>query len=111
MGPRLGIGPDRIDVIPRGRDEAPLGDPGAIGDGGCAAALGVAEASLLVVAAARHEYQKGLDVLDRRLASIREADARRRAAHRRAPGNETARLEAAVQEQGPGSGIALLGAA
>ena len=72
MGPRLGIRPDHIDVVPRGRDAARLGRPGAERRNSVRRSLGVDASTPLVVAAARHEYQKGLDVLVRAWPSIRE---------------------------------------
>jgi glycosyltransferase involved in cell wall biosynthesis len=59
----LALPPERIEVIPRGRDPAALGrrsdDRGAL----ARRSLGVDDATPLVIAAARQERQKGLDVL------------------------------------------------
>ncbi len=110
MGPRLGIRRDRIDVIPRGRDDAALGDPSPERRRRVRAALGMDDDQLLVVAAARHEYQKGLDVLIAAWPAVRTArpGAVLRIGGR--VGNETHHLEAAIEAQGPAAGIELLGA-
>jgi glycosyltransferase involved in cell wall biosynthesis len=71
--------------------------------------LGVDDTTPLVVAAARHEYQKGLDVLVRAWPAIRAAvpGARLLIGGRR--GSESARLERLVDEMGPDAGIDLIG--
>jgi glycosyltransferase involved in cell wall biosynthesis len=63
MGPRLRIPPDRIEVIPRGRDSERLGRRTPERRAVVRAALGVGESEPMVLAAARQEPQKGLDVL------------------------------------------------
>ena len=83
MGHRLGIRRDRIDVIPRGRDAAALGEPGPDRRRRVRASLGIDDDRLLVVAAARHEYQKGLDVLVAAWPAVRGVAPRCRAPARR----------------------------
>ncbi len=61
MRRRLAIPENRIDVIPRGRSEAALGAWSPERRDAARRNLGVGEGPL-VVAAARHEWQKGLDV-------------------------------------------------
>jgi glycosyltransferase involved in cell wall biosynthesis len=63
MSARLHIPRDRIDVVPRGRDSATLGERSRDRRLGARAALGIADHTKVLVAIARHEYQKGLDVL------------------------------------------------
>ncbi|MFC9329836.1 glycosyltransferase family 4 protein [Kitasatospora sp. NPDC057015] len=63
MARRLRIRGDRIDVVPRGRDPQLLGDVTPERRGAVRAALGLAEDVPVVLAAARQQYQKGLDVL------------------------------------------------
>ena len=63
MVARLRLPPERIEVIPRGRDPKALGvrtreRRTEVRDG-----LGIAPDRPLILAAARHEHQKGLDVL------------------------------------------------
>lgn len=109
MGPRLGIRPDHIDVVPRGRDAARLGQPGAERRASVRRALGIGDATPLVVAAARHEYQKGLDVLVRAWPSVREAEPEARLLIGGRSGNETELLERLIADQGPDAGIELIG--
>jgi glycosyltransferase involved in cell wall biosynthesis len=109
MAPRLGLRADRIDVIPRGRDASLLGEPTPERRAQVRRALGAGDDQLLVVAAARHEYQKGLDVLLDAWPAVRAArpDARLLVGGR--PGNETASLEAKVTALGPASAVELIG--
>lgn len=62
MAPRLRVARDRIEVIPRGRDRTRLGRPSPERRQASRAALGIDEGPV-VLAVARHEHQKGLDVL------------------------------------------------
>lgn len=62
MARRLLIRRSKIDVIPRGRDRASLGERTEERRAAARRALGVGDEPL-VVATARHEWQKGLDVL------------------------------------------------
>ncbi len=109
MGPRLGIPSARIDVIPRGRDAAALGPVTPARRARVRAGLGVDDDQDLVVVAARHEYQKGLDVLVRAWPAIHRARPGARLALAGRPGSESARLEARVEAQGPEAGITWLG--
>jgi glycosyltransferase involved in cell wall biosynthesis len=63
MGRRLRIPTSRIDVIPRGRDPVALGRRSTARRQAARGTLGVAERAPLILGAARHERQKGLDVL------------------------------------------------
>ncbi len=63
MASRLRISPDRIDVVPRGRDPELLGTATPERRAAVRAALGLADEVPVVLAAARQQYQKGLDVL------------------------------------------------
>ncbi|MFI6445815.1 glycosyltransferase family 4 protein [Kitasatospora sp. NPDC050543] len=63
MARRLRISPDRIDVVPRGRDPELLGTVSPARRAEVRAALGIDEDVPVVLAAARQQYQKGLDVL------------------------------------------------
>ncbi|HXF56074.1 MAG TPA: glycosyltransferase family 4 protein [Actinomycetota bacterium] len=63
MSRRLLIPRDRIVVIPRGRDPVSLGVRTPTRRRAARGRLGVPESTPLIVAAARHEWQKGLDVL------------------------------------------------
>jgi glycosyltransferase involved in cell wall biosynthesis len=63
MGARLGLRPERVDVVPRARDPAALGERTPERRARVRAELGLADGEPLVLAAARQEPQKGLDVL------------------------------------------------
>ena len=63
MSRRLGVPRSRIEVIPRGRDPQVLGRRTPSRRRAAREALGVHDDRPLIVAAARHEHQKGLDVL------------------------------------------------
>jgi len=114
MGRRLGIPADHIDVVPRGRDAGLLGEPSEQRRASVRAALGVDASCPLVVAAARHEYQKGLDVLIRAWPEVRRAEPGARLLIGGRRGSETALLERLIAEQraGVGSdpGIEMIGA-
>ncbi|KGN34713.1 glycosyl transferase [Knoellia sinensis KCTC 19936] len=62
MGKRLWLDPGRVEVIPRGRDRSDVGSFSASRRNRVRNVLGVGDRPL-VVAAARHEWQKGLDLL------------------------------------------------
>lgn len=67
---QLLIPPSRITVIPRGRDPEALGRRTAERRSEARQTLGVADATPLVIVAARHEYAKGLDIALRAFAVI-----------------------------------------
>lgn len=63
MAKRLWIPPDRIEVIPRGREPEALGRRSLARRLAARRSLGVAEGESLIVGIGRHEHQKGFDVL------------------------------------------------
>lgn len=63
MGPRLRIPPDKIDIVPRGRDPDALGVRSQERRAQARARLSVSEHRPVVLAVARHEHVKGLDRL------------------------------------------------
>lgn len=71
MGRRLRIGRGRIDVIPRGRDHVALGTRDPERRRSVRRSLGVRDDERLVLAVARQEHQKGLDVLLRAMPTVR----------------------------------------
>jgi glycosyltransferase involved in cell wall biosynthesis len=73
MAQRLRVSRDRIDVIPRGRDQDRLGSRTAERRRVIRAELGIDDGTPLVLAAARHEYQKGLDLLLRAFPQVLRA--------------------------------------
>ncbi len=109
MGPRLGIPAARIDVIPRGRDAAVLGVATEARRAWVRDALGIGPDEALVVAAARHEFQKGLDVLVEAWPAVRRAHPRARLAIAGRRGSQSGRLEARARAQGPAAAITWLG--
>lgn len=71
MAARLRIRPGLVDVIPRGRDPAVIGRRTQARRTAGREALGVGPGEPLVLAAARQEFQKGLDVLIEAFQAVR----------------------------------------
>ena len=109
MTKRLRLDPSKVDVVPRGRDPEELGNRTADRASRVRASLRVGD-SPLVVAAARHEPQKGLDVLLEAFPAVRAGvpDVRLVIAGRE--GNTTARLRALVDVHGLRDSVDLVGA-
>ena len=109
MGDRLAIDPDRIDVIPRGRDAATLGSVTPSRQAAARRSLGVDGDEPLVLALARHEFQKGLDVLVRAWPDVRSEvpNAVLRLGGR--AGSQSALIEHLVADLGPDSGVLEVG--
>jgi glycosyltransferase involved in cell wall biosynthesis len=63
MAHRLHLPRNRVEVVPRGRDPSQLGINSPDRRARARTLLGVGERTPLILAAARHEHQKGLDVL------------------------------------------------
>lgn len=110
MAARLRVPRDRIQVVPRGRDPAVLGTRTPARRAAARAALGLEPATPLVLAAARHEHQKGLDVLLAAFPAVARAVPGARLAVAGRTGNQTPRLRAAADASGPGPAVSLLGA-
>ncbi|WP_254897673.1 glycosyltransferase family 4 protein [Kitasatospora sp. NA04385] len=106
MAARLRVSRRRIDVVPRGRDPQLLGGVTPQRRARVRAELGLAEEVPVVLAAARQQYQKGLDVLVSAWPRVRAArpDAVLLLAGSR--GSETARLEELAAATG---GVRFLG--
>jgi len=94
MSPRLRIPREAINVIPRGRDPVALGERTARRREHVRAALAIAPGEKLVLAAARQEYQKGLDVLLAAWPEVAESVPNAKLVVAGREGNETPRLEA-----------------
>jgi glycosyltransferase involved in cell wall biosynthesis len=109
MGRRLRIPSRRIDVVPRGRDRALLGHPSAERRAVARAALGLPADVPVLLSAARHEYQKGLDVAVDALGEARRAapDAVLLVAGRE--GNLTPRMREVMAQRGVADAVRLLG--
>ncbi|AXI76660.1 glycosyltransferase [Peterkaempfera bronchialis] len=97
MSRRLRISPDRIDVIPRGRDPELLGTADPERRAKVRASLGLPQEVPLVLAAARQQYQKGLDVLLESWPRVRRAVPEAVLLLAGGPGAETARLRALAE--------------
>lgn len=108
MGRRLLIRRSKIDVIPRGRDVDELGVRSAERSAAVRAGLGVTDAPL-VVATARHEWQKGLDVLVRATPAIRAGAPGAQVLIGGRTGQQTRKLEALVDELGLADVVRFIG--
>ena len=109
MAARLRVPRERIEVVPRGRDPAALGARSTARREAARAALGLGAGTPLLLAAARHEHQKGLDVLLAAFLAVAEGAPGARLAVAGRDGNQTPRLRAAVERSGRGNSIRLLG--
>jgi glycosyltransferase involved in cell wall biosynthesis len=109
MGRRLLIPRARMDVVPRGRDPAVLGRRTTERTARAREMLGASPGDRLLVAVARHEYPKGLDVLLRALPFVRAEVAGVRLIVAGRDGNQTAALRALIGDLGMGDGVTLLG--
>jgi glycosyltransferase involved in cell wall biosynthesis len=110
MARRLYVPRDRIEVIPRGRDPKRLGRRGPGRSARARASLGVANATPLLLAIARHEHQKGLDVLLEALPAVRARVPAARLAIAGRDGNQTPLLREAVARSGLEGAVQFLGA-
>jgi glycosyltransferase involved in cell wall biosynthesis len=110
MARRLWVPRERMEVIPRGRDPEVLGRRGPARRARVRAGLGVADGTSLLLAVARHEHQKGLDVLLAAMPRVlaQAPGARLLVAGR--DGNQTPRLLAAAAEAGLDGAATFLGA-
>ncbi len=109
MARRLGLCRGRIDVIPRGRDPERLGVRSLNRRLAARAGLGLAEKVPFVFAAARHERQKGLDVLLDAFSLVRERLPSARLMIAGREGNESRLLRAASQRLGLDDCVTFLG--
>jgi glycosyltransferase involved in cell wall biosynthesis len=101
MAPRLRISRERIDVIPRGRDRAVLGARTEARRQRVRAALGIRPHEKMVLAAARQEYQKGLDVLLAAWPGVAAAVPQSKLIVAGREGNESSRLQRMTSEIDP----------
>lgn len=110
MARRLLVRRSRIAVVPRGRDPQALGRRTAERTASARGLLGACSGDRLLLAVARHEYPKGLDVLLRALPLVRAQVAGVRLIVAGREGNHTAALQALTGELGIGDGVTFLGA-
>ena len=110
MAPRLRIPRSRIEVIHRGRDEGLLGERTLARAEVARASLGIRSETPLVVAAARHEYQKGLDLLIRSWPAVLQKVPEARLFVAGREGNQTVELQALIESNRVSESVVLLGA-
>jgi glycosyltransferase involved in cell wall biosynthesis len=110
MSRRLLLPRSRVEVVPRGRDPQVLGIRTPERAARARAELGAGPEDRLLLAVARQEYQKGLDVLLRALPLVRADMPQARLIVAGREGNQTPFLRAQVGELGLGDGVSFLGA-
>lgn len=109
MGRRLHISPDRIEVVPRGRDPRLLGTRTPQRRRAARVGLGLDSDTPLVLAAARQEAQKGLDTLLEAFSRVLRELPNARLALAGREGGQTRQLRAAVESLGLGHAMRFLG--
>lgn len=109
MGRRLRIPADRIDVVPRGRDPQELGTKTATRRTRTREALEINGGDPLIVAAARQEFQKGLDVLLDALPAVVRDVPRTRLVVAGRDGNQSTLLRDQIERLGLTRSVSLLG--
>ena len=110
MAQRLRVSRDRIEVIPRGRDPMRLGRRDQRRRARARLGLGVTDGAPLLLAVARHEYQKGLDVLVEALPGVLRQLPGARLVVAGRHGNQSEQLQAARARLGLEGAVAFLGA-
>jgi glycosyltransferase involved in cell wall biosynthesis len=110
MSTRLRIRPSRIDVIPRGRDPELLGSRTEVRRQRVRRELNVDPKSKLLIAAARQEHQKGLDVLLDAMPAVVGAVPEARLLIAGREGNQTPVLQRRMGTLGLGDAVEFLGA-
>ncbi|MBT8206696.1 MAG: glycosyltransferase [Acidimicrobiia bacterium] len=94
----LGIDPNRVSVIPRGRDREWLGEPSADRRAEGRRRLGIAEDATLVINVGRQEFQKGQETLLHAAALLRDPMPNMRTVIAGKEGNVTRQLAATHAE-------------
>jgi len=110
MGPRLHYPAARIDVIPRGRDNATLGRRTEARRVAARASLGASHDDELVLAVARQEPQKNLDVLVAAIAELVKTRPHAELVIAGREGNATPLINAAIERHDLAASVQLLGA-
>ncbi|MFJ8045216.1 glycosyltransferase family 4 protein [Kitasatospora sp. NPDC096147] len=100
MARRLMVNPARIDVVPRGRDTGLLGTVSQERRDAVRAGLELPDHVPVVLAAARQQYQKGLDVLLEAWPAVRERLPEAVVLLAGSPGSETPRLRELAEVAG-----------
>jgi glycosyltransferase involved in cell wall biosynthesis len=107
---RLWIPRARVEVVPRGRDASSLGVRSDARRTAARRDLGLDDAEPMLLAAARQEFQKGLDVLLHALPEVLGRIPRARLLVAGREGNETSTLQALVDRLGLAARVSFLGA-
>jgi glycosyltransferase involved in cell wall biosynthesis len=110
MAERLRLRRDRVDVIPRGRDPEVIGRRTKGRRDDARERLGIEGSTPLVFAAARQEFQKGLDVLVEAFPAVLAEVPEARLVIAGREGGLTEQLGAAVVRLGLGEAVRFLGA-
>ena len=93
----LRIPPDRVTVVPRGRDPERLGLPSKERRARARAALGLSDRDVVLASVGRQEFQKGQWVLLEAMAALAATEPRLRLLIAGRPGNATPRLHAVME--------------
>lgn len=109
MAPRLHVPRHRIEVVPRGRSAQALGQRSPERRAAARQLLGVGTDQPLILAAARQEYQKGLDVLIEAMPAILAAQPQLRLVVAGRAGLHTPTLQVAVERLGMSGSVEFLG--
>ena len=110
MSQRLRLPRTRVEVVPRGRDPRDLGTRSPGRRARARAAIGVDERTPLILAAARQEHQKGLDVLLEAVPAVLEQVPAATVVIAGRPGNQTPLLRAVTARLGLEGAVRFLGA-
>lgn len=110
MSERLNIDPSKIEIIPRGRDPRRLGEPSTERRESSRAGLGIHNGTPILLAAARQEHQKGLDVLVEAFPKVLHEIPEARLLIAGREGQLTPTLRGLIARAGLESSISLLGA-
>ena len=105
---RMRLDGDRIEVIPRGRDLARFRFDGS-DRARVRAGFGVDDDTLVIGNVARHEHQKGLDLLVDAVAELARADRRVLLVQAGRDGNASADLRSRIDRLGVAASVRLLG--
>jgi glycosyltransferase involved in cell wall biosynthesis len=109
MARRLWVPRGRIDVVPRGRDPEILGSPGEARRAHVRGSLGIETVERVVLGVARHEHNKGLDVLIRAMPAVLRRTPSARLVIAGREGTTTGPLTRLVRELGIEAQVMLLG--
>jgi glycosyltransferase involved in cell wall biosynthesis len=109
MSRRLRFPRERIDVVPRGRNAQQLGTRNASRRAAARSALNASEHHVVLVAVARHEFEKGLDLLIRALPLVRARCPETRLVVAGREGNQTDELHHLVAEHELSEFVSFLG--